>query len=743
MQISSSTLQILIDATSRPAAIFDLELNLLVCNLAFKQNYEFITESKLLKVGDTSPSLDISQMELIDLRQLFAEREEQTEIFITKYLRVDIKPLQNEQLQIWGWYLIFKQSFVTCENMYLSFHDSESRFKLLADYMPQIVWITNVEGSLEYCNKRWEDYTGLKFEQILAGEWTSIIHPDDLQTALDAWEKAFVTKDIYEAEARFKRASDATYRWHLMRGFPIKNEQGDIVVWFGTSTDIEDVKKAEENLRESERQYNTLIKSLHSVYWTAAPWGGVDSPQPSWEKFSGQTWEQYKDFGWVATVHPEDRAELLEAWQQALESVTLYQAVARFWSVQANDYIYCIARAAPFIDENGKLLKWIGSCLDINLQKQSERALKEVSEHLTLALDSANAGIWSWDIIDNKITWSERTYALFGLKTDYALESYADYINHVYPADRELIESELKKVLEGNKLEFECEYRVIWPDNTIRLIFSRGKLHINEAEKVNKMIGICFDITEGKQLEKQIHQNHLDFANEAKVSSIAEIASTLAHELNQPLAVIATFTQGCVAQIEKGNFVVGDLLYALKEASTQSVRAGEIIHRIKNSVNKKSLYMEPTNLRELVSESLHFMRYGKDSDLTYIRYQNFDTVPTIVIDKVQIQQVIINLLRNSMEALDGFSIVNPEIVISCMLISKKLLAVQIFDNGPGFSPEILSGTETYVSSKEGGMGMGLNICRSIIQAHGGQLTLTQTPTGGASVQFTLPIITDY
>lgn len=621
----------------------------------------------------------------------------------------------------------------------LSFSNLERDLKLtaIADYIPQILWITDSNGILTYCNKRWTEYTGLNFEETVAGRWVEMIHPDDLQSSINAWNNALLAKTSYEVESRFKRVCDGHYRWHLVRGYPIKNEQDEVLHWVGSSTDIDYVKKIEESLRHEQQRYHALVESLHSVYWTTDAIGAIVEPQPSWESFCGQSFAVAEGFGWINVIHPDDRESTLTKWNETLKNPRNYENILRIWTVAANDYVYCIARASPMFNDQGKVIKWIGTCLDINLQKQTEKKLQEVTDHLTLALEAANAGAWRFDVTENKVTLSDNMYKLFGIK-EGSVNEFSDFTHLVNPDDTAAIKKEMKDVLENGKPNLKCEYRVKRPDGITRSFSSRGKLCIKDNHKL--LIGASFDVTERVQLEQMVRENQLNFDKELKASSIAEIASSLAHEINQPLATISTFIQGCIHQLKSDKLNTDEFLYLLNETLVQSERLGEIVHRIKNSVKKKYLYIEPAQLNELIEESIKFLRYEKNNHAITINHKDKRKIPQILIDKTQIQQVLVNLLRNSIEALLDYNSSDPCIIISYHVSNKKTLTLKIIDNGPGFPLEVINQENLSITTKVNGMGMGLCICQSIIEAHGGHLTLVNLPKGGATVKITIPMV---
>lgn len=251
------------------------------------------------------------------------------------------------------------------------------------------------------------------------------------------------------------------------------------------------------------------------------------------------------------------------------------------------------------------------------------------------------------------------------------------------------------------------------------------------------------DITERKLAEAWLHKHQLELASATRLSSIGEMASTIAHELNQPLAAIANFCQGCVVKLENGHYSIEELLHAMKLAASQSERAGEIIHRMKNFVRKGTLYYETADINKVVAKAVTLIDYEMREKMINITFEFTERLPLIQIDKLQIEQVIINLIRNAVEAMDELpASAQRRLTIQTECIKNHVIAVNVKDVGPGFSEAHADKLfDIYFTTKETGMGMGLSICRTIIEAHGGGMNAQNNPDGiGACFQFTLPIV---
>jgi len=366
----------------------------------------------------------------------------------------------------------------------------------------------------------------------------------------------------------------------------------------------------------------------------------------------------------------------------------------------------------------------------------------KAAEYLALALESAYAGAWHHDCITNNLKCDKRTLTIFGMSSDM-LKTYTDFINCVHPDDRHWLHQKIQEALTSvNHGKYHSEYRIIWPDGSIHSVSAHGKAYFDQFGKPIRFIGVCWDITERKETEMRLRQMQNNLTKTAEINAMGEIASTLAHELNQPLTAISTYAQLYTQNTVQNNYSSNDLLKALQEIAKQATRAGAIIHRIKNLTYKGDLYCEPVDLNNLVQEAIEFIHYDQFNFLPDIQLELSPILPLVSVDKVQIQQVIINLIKNSIEAMQTANTINPYIKISTCLQTKDTVIVTIIDNGPGIPVELHDKIfNLYFTTKPDGMGIGLAICRTIIEAHGGHLSHSPTEISdtGICFQFTLPI----
>ncbi|WP_175577826.1 PAS domain-containing protein [Mongoliimonas terrestris] len=257
------------------------------------------------------------------------------------------------------------------------------------DTMPQMVWSTRPDGFHDYYNQRWYDFTGVPEGSTDGAGWNDIFHPHDQADAWRKWRHALATGDLYEIEYRLRR-HDGVYRWVLGRALPIRDAQGVIERWYGTCTDIDDLKTVERRLNRSEERFGSLVAATDAVVWSAAADGGFDRPQPRWMAFTGQDEHAAAGWGWLAAIHPEDRSTTAQDWSRALVSRALYQTSHR---LRRHDGVYraMLVRATPLVGADGSVEEWVGIHTDVTDLKEAENALRRLNETLEVKVGQRTA----------------------------------------------------------------------------------------------------------------------------------------------------------------------------------------------------------------------------------------------------------------------------------------------------------------------------------------------------------------
>ncbi|MVN77191.1 PAS domain-containing protein [Hymenobacter sp. HMF4947] len=252
---------------------------------------------------------------------------------------------------------------------------AEEEFRFLADFIPQLVWITDPTGFHTYFNQRWIDYTGYTLADSIGPDmWNNLLHPDDQARARQVWGHSLATGDTYEIEYRFK-SKKGDYRWFLGQALPLYNEAGDIVTWFGTCTDIHDQKLANEALAEREAEFVTLADNMAQLSWMARPDGHIYWYNKRWFDYTGTTLPEMEGWGWEKVHHPDFIKSVVEfvgkAWATG-------QAWELTFPLRGHDgeYRWFLTRAVPVRNEGGSLVRWLGTNTDVTEMRQLQEQLQ-------------------------------------------------------------------------------------------------------------------------------------------------------------------------------------------------------------------------------------------------------------------------------------------------------------------------------------------------------------------------------
>jgi PAS domain S-box-containing protein len=409
--------------------------------------------------------------------------------------------------------------------------ESEALYRSMAEAMPQIVYTTRPDGATDYVNQQWVDYTGVSKDKALKLEWMQALHPDDVPRAEQRWSRAVRDGAICETEYRLRRA-DGEYRWHLSRAVPQRDEQGCIVKWIGTSTDIHDRKSSEEALRESEDRYKRLVKYSPDAILINRDDRIVFVNDAGLALFRATQRDQLLGASpfdlFHPACHPLVRQRITRLREGGEPFVITEEQIIRLDGAVADVEVM----ASTFLDQG----RWAIHVIlrDITERKQVKELLQKSEGLLQRAQRAGRAGVWEIDLVDgriDRISWSDAYYELFGLEgtTEPSVEAW---LARLHPDDRARIAEEFRVAMEDQR-DQNMEFRIVHPDGTVRWMHRQGQVERDAQGHAVRVSGITFDVTERKHAEEALRRS------EATIRLFIEQAPTSIAMLDRDLRYVA------------------------------------------------------------------------------------------------------------------------------------------------------------------------------------------------------------
>lgn len=384
----------------------------------------------------------------------------------------------------------------------------------------------------------------------------------------------------------------------------------------------------------------------------------------------------------------------------------------------------------------------VGEALSIAAWKrrETEQAARDSEERLQLAQLAGGVGTWDWDAATGKAVCSDSYCRLYGLDPDsLGHQTHEAWLAQVHPDDRDRAMRQREAAMKSGALE--SEYRIVRPDGSIRRIVDRGVGVFGVSGELTRFRGASVDVTAARASEERLRELLSELLHASRLSGMGQMAAALAHELSQPIGAVANYVNAARISLRAGAPEgCQRALARLESAAVQTSRAGAILRRMRDFTTLGEADKRMVKVRQVVEDGVALALVGaRDPHLrTRLAFHPSDRNPTILIDSVQIQQVIFNLVRNALEATEGQ---NPrEIAVTTRFRGASSIEVAISDSGPGLPQNLEALFMPFLSTKSKGMGLGLSICRAIIEAHGGRLWAQPAPGGGAVFTFSIPMI---
>jgi two-component system sensor kinase FixL len=386
--------------------------------------------------------------------------------------------------------------------------------------------------------------------------------------------------------------------------------------------------------------------------------------------------------------------------------------------------------------------RFVGFIRDITVRRNAEEALRRSEAQLTIAQEIANLGNYVVHFDGHSEDyWSPHLYRVLGRRYGEPYIGVYDFLQpRVHLADRARWQ-QAKDELDAAGRAMDIEYRITHPDGSLRYVHHIAQSTRSPSGKILRQVGTLHDITDRRLAEDEARQMQDRIAHFGRISTMGEMAAGIAHEVNQPLTAIATYAQACQRLIAAGDASQEEIASALDHIGAQALRAGEVIRRLRTFVKNREVRRELVDANRLLADVLTLAETDARHHGVHMVIESAPESPQVQADIVQIQQVILNLVRNSIDAMADVPEARREIVLKTAVDSEGDVQFTVADRGIGVSSEMMAELfNPFFTTKPGGTGLGLSISRSIVRAHGGKLWCGPNPGGGARFFFTLPSV---
>ncbi len=648
--------------------------------------------------------------------------------------------------------------------------ESEEHYRALIEVSPQIVWTMSADGLNMHTNRWWYEYTGLTRPET---EGLDSIHPEHRRRLWKSWRQAVASGGEWNDEAPFRRAADGQYRWHLLRGRPIRDAEGRIVRWMGIGIDIQDRREAEEALRRTEAWLSEAQRLSHTgsfaqnldtgelVYVSPEilriygfdPAGGIPSRAAVTSRF-----------------HPDDRPSVAAEFERAASGRIGHSAE---WRLVLPDGTlrYIESRVDPILDAAGRPVELIGTTIDVTERKRAEEALRESELRYRNIFQTVGVAIVEQDF--------SKVMARLGDLKSHGVTDFRRYLaEHPELARETLALVGIKDVNEAavalfgasSKEEFldalpgltTREVRAAWASQLLAV--AEGRRSVEEIvlttlrnETIHALVAIALppessgfesvlvtivDLSERKRAEEALNEAQDALAHVTRVTTLGELTASIAHEVNQPLAAIANNANASLSFLSHEPTDVEELRAALEDISSDAVRASAVIERVRSMATRSPSVSASLRLADVVDDVVALAAAESARRRVTIRSEVAEDLPSVAGDRVQLQQVLLNLVVNAMDAMA--TVAESERLLEIRVRrdvrdGRPAVTVSVQDHGVGLKDTELDRLfDAFYSTKPHGMGMGLAISRSIIEAHHGSLWAEVTRGAGATFSFALP-----
>jgi len=626
--------------------------------------------------------------------------------------------------------------------VYRELQNREAKVRRLVDANIVGVLIWDLDGRILEANDAFLRMVGYQREDLLSGRlrWKDLTPPEWLERDERLWVPQLkITGSLQPFEKEFFR-KDHSRVPVLIGGALFEAGRSEGVAFV---LDLTERKQAEEGLRRTEKELRDLVENMPAMAGVLLPDGSHPYLTNQWQEYTGLSVAKTDLEGWRRVVHPEDTDLYAQNFRAAAAARKPFDNELRLRRAADGEYRWFLVRISPLCDGRGNIVKWHGVMTDIQDRKRAEEATRRSEKELRDVLEQVPGMVFA--VVE------DGRYGRYSYVStqwyDYTGLSEAETINGGWQnaIHSEDTEQHMKKyniaVAEGQPFESEVRLRRA-ADGQYRWFLIRVTPLRDEAGNVVKWYGFISDIEDRKRAEQErerLRKLEAELAHMNRVSIMGELTASIAHEINQPLTVVVSNANACARMLSTASPDLDEVRLAVGDIADYGRRASEVLARIRGQLKKSASAKSSLNIGDVIVEVLPLLRGELEKRRTKLDTHLQSNLPLVLGDRIELQQVLINLLMNGIESMSSIMDRPRVLTVQSRVVESGEVEVAVRDCGVGISVnQMRSLFDPFFTTKPGGMGMGLPISRSIIEAHGGKLWASSNANCGATFQFTLP-----
>jgi PAS domain S-box-containing protein len=612
----------------------------------------------------------------------------------------------------------------------------------LMETIPALVVCTLNDGSAEFANRAWHEYTGCSSPELTGWAWHAAIHPDDLPKLIEAWTVATAAGKPLEIEARVRRA-DGEYQWFAIRkALAVSRDQAGkpSLRALIACEDIQERKQAQDKLQQSEQRWQTAFENSAIGIMMRDRADRFLAANRAFRNMLGYTDLELHQLRQIDVTFEEDRElnlELIEeVWQGKRQHFQIEKRYRRkdgtlVWARNNVSLVPGTGGVAPFL---------FTIVEDITQRKEEESERRYIEQRYRVMVETASDAVVCMDENGAILLANPATARVFGyqpaelsgkpltvLMPEFLRKMHDDGLRRYLATGRRHINWQGTELtgLRKNGQEFPVE-------------ISFGEV-TTDGHRI--FTGFVRDISERKQAEElraSLQATQVELARVSRLTTMGELTASIAHEVNQPLTAVTNNANACLRLLARGNLEPEDLRRALEEIVADGTRASAVIARIRAFIKKTPAERKELDINDVIQEVLALARRELSENRVLLELQLTKALPLVLTDRVQLQQVLLNLIMNAIEAMTAVTDRRPMLCVQSQVDESGDVMVMVRDSGTGLGSEGDRVFSPFFTTKANGMGMGLPISRSLVESHGGRLWATPNSPYGAIFSLTLP-----